>query len=1151
MSENKPFPPVFATNRPGSVDTVASEVNRMLEGLRTQLASPPDVDLATAYLNPQGFALIADEVEQAPRVRILLGAEPEEPLRRRIERGEEISFNDVARAHLDGLRSERDLAGFTVEADADARRLVEWLRSYGEGTEPRVEVRRFTRGFLHGKAVIANHPQLPAVLAGSSNITLAGLTWNRELNLGYPSGQYTELVIDWFDELWAESEAFDLAGLYEQRWMPHEPWVVFLRMLHELYGHGRHEDIDERIGLPVTEFQRDGIVRAIRILDELGGVLVCDEVGLGKTFIAGELIRAISQRERQKVLIVVPAALKNSTWVPFLKRFDLVSARVEVVTFDELRIGTADAVRHLDDYAFVVIDEAHNLRNANTLRAEAVMELLWGEHPKKVMLLTATPVNNSLRDLHTLVAYFVRNDAQFAPIGIPSVADYIARAQKMDPDSLSPEHLFDLMDQVAVRRTRRFIKKEYVNDFITNNRGEHVPIEFPTPVVKRVTYTLDDQAADLADQVIHALEVSDDEELVIRSGVDRDPTRLSLARYAPSLYHLGADVDTLEITNVGLLRSGLLKRLESSTAALVNTLRRLVISHRAFVEALDEGVVLIGDALKEYAGSEAESLDEFLDSLDGRAADQVTPASEFEVEALRADVEGDIELLEELLALAEARHDAGPDAKVDALLKQLEGIAAEAERPDQHGVSSGDRRKVIVFSTYSDTVVDLHERLADAIDEVDDDSPLAQYKGRIAPAIFGSSGQGNQDERARDIARFCPKTAGELDDDGNPREPDDFDIVVTTDVLAEGVNLQQAGHLISFDLPFNPMKLVQRHGRIDRIGSPHRRVHIGVFFPDKNLDTLLHLEEILQRKIAYANAAIGVGTVLPDQIADPSVEVLLHDNRADIMNLFNEEATLLVEGGGSGALSGEEYRRRLARSLADPFLREMVLDLPYGSGSGFRSRRIRQAGYVFCARIGDYETPWFRFVAADQDTWKPVERQNAATGEMSPWIDEDTLTCLVAADPGEESAVEQELSQEAQVGVFEAWALAQEHIYTQWSALSDWANLQPKIEKALRQAIELVSEHGGHLGLEIQGDLVARLNGRWERAVVKAVREIVRDEERTARDRVDALHKFVTDTGLPIPEQVAPLSPVRRDDIRVVCWMAVTPAPREDPELAG
>ena len=129
----------------------------MLSGLRQGLASPPNVDLATAYLNPQGFALIADEVEQAPRVRILLGAEPEEPFRRRIERGEQISFNEVAAAHLAGLKIERDLVGFTVQADADARRLVAWLRSIEGSDTPRVEVRRFTKGFLHGKEIGRAH----------------------------------------------------------------------------------------------------------------------------------------------------------------------------------------------------------------------------------------------------------------------------------------------------------------------------------------------------------------------------------------------------------------------------------------------------------------------------------------------------------------------------------------------------------------------------------------------------------------------------------------------------------------------------------------------------------------------------------------------------------------------------------------------------------------------------------------------------------------------------------------------------------------------------------------------------------------------------------------------------------------------------------
>ena len=182
-----------------------------------------------------------------------------------------------------------------------------------------------------------------------------------------------------------------------------------------------------------------------------------------------------------------------------MRQFDLISARVEVVTYDDVRNGTKRGVTsdELDDYALVVIDEAHNLRNPKTLTAEAVMKLLWGEHPKKVLLLTATPVNNSLRDLQTLISYFVRNDAQFAPIGLPSIIDYIKAAQAQDPDTLSPQHLFDLMDKVAVRRTRRFVKQAYANDRIFNNRGELVPVEFPTPSVHRIEYELDAEAVQL------------------------------------------------------------------------------------------------------------------------------------------------------------------------------------------------------------------------------------------------------------------------------------------------------------------------------------------------------------------------------------------------------------------------------------------------------------------------------------------------------------------------------------------------------------------------------------------------------------------------------------------------------------------------------
>jgi hypothetical protein len=1140
MSDPKPFPPVFATNRPDSGETVADEVNRMLRGLREELATPPDLALATAYLNPQGFGLIAEEVEQAPHVRLLLGADPEEPYRSRIERGTDPSFEQAAAHHLEGLRSERDLLGFTVEADAAARRLVAWLRAREAETTPRVEVRRFTKGFLHGKAYIAEHTKMPAVLAGSSNLTFAGLSRNRELNLGYPTGQYTDLVIGWFDELWNESEPFDLAGEYEARWQAHAPWVVFLRMLHELYGRGPVDEDGERVGLPVTGFQYDGIVRASRIMDELGGVLVCDEVGLGKTYIAGEIIRRVSQRDRQKVLIVVPAALKDSTWVPFLKRHDLVSNRVEVVTFDELRIGTSPAVRYLDDYAFVVIDEAHNLRNAAAQRSEAVRDLLQSANPKKVLLLTATPVNNSLLDLHTLISYFVRNDAQFAPIGIPSVADHIASAQRLDPETLSPEHLFDLMDQVAVRRTRRFIKREYSGETIKDNLGRDVPIVFPQPVVERVTYDLDEPADALVEKVIHALAVRDDEDLVIRTGADRDPTRLSLARYAPSVYAVGEDVDRLEITNVGLLRSSLLKRLESSTAALIRTLERLLESHRAFTTGLDAGYVLIGDALREYATSDVDDIAEFLDGLDGRAADQVSDADEYDRDALRADVAGDMALLEEILTEARARHALGPDAKVEALVAVMEQIAAAAQRPDPDGASEGDRRKVIVFSTYTDTVQDLHQRVVAAIAAAPEDSPLAAYRDRVAPPVFGSRGQADQADRAAAIAGFCPRTAGDLDDTGEPRSPDAFDVLITTDVLAEGVNLQQAGRLVSYDLPFNPMKLVQRHGRIDRIGSPHARVRIGVFFPAEHLEEMLRLEEILQRKIAYANAAVGVEEIIPGQMAVATTDVLHHDAREQIMDLYAEKAVLLVDGGASGALSGEEYRRRLAKALRTGVGPE-VLGLPFGSGSGFASSRVRRAGYVFCARIADHQSPWFRFVAADPVTWRPVPRSAPEDGVTQAWIDDDVLTCLVAADPGDAPDLPQTLPDAAASGVFDAWAIAQDHIHTRWSELADWANLEPQIEKPLRDAVELVAVSGAFLGDEAQSDLAQRLAGRWDRSVVREVRAIVRDETLDERQKVTALLAYVTEIGLPTPERPEPLPPVHRDDVRVVCWMAVFP----------
>ena len=723
MTLSDAFPPVFATNRPESGETVAREVNRLLRGLREELKTPPDLAIATAYLNPDGFALVADEVEAAPVVRLLLGADPH-PARAsgRVPMPVITSIDEA-------LKADRDRVGFTLEEDAAARRLVSWLRHAAATGEPQVEVRRFTKGFLHGKAFIAIHPTSSAVLAGSSNFTYAGLSVNRELNLGYPSGEYTGLVIDWFNEIWDESEVFDLAAFYEARWLPHPPWVVFLRMLHEMYSWDEGE-VDRRLGLELLGFQRDGVGRALRLMDELGGVLVCDEVGLGKTFIAGEIIHQASVRDRQQVLVITPAALKDSTWVPFLRKYNLYSNRVNVVTYDDVRIGTAKELQNIDQYALVVIDEAHNLRNPSTQRAEAVKQILGGQYRKRLLLLTATPVNNSLLDLQSLVAYFVRNDAQFASIGIPSITKYIKQAQAQDPQALSPEHLFDLMDRVAVRRTRGFIKSEYSGEEMVGPDGTRMAIEFPTPRLHRVDYALSAQGEALLDAVVHALE--DDtaggldlyERLRVRC---EDPTRLSMARYMPSLYALDDDVENRQISTAGLLESILLKRLESSAEALKNTLDTMMDSHQTFLDALEGGKILSGKLLSDF-GASSEDLDDFLSEVDEERLAGVEDASDFDVEALAARIEQDIVVLTYLHGLAE--HAAAvDDPKVGRILEILETTARDAERPSKDEISEGDRRKVIVFSTFTDTIVHLRQQVVAAIEEAPADSPLCAYPG--------------------------------------------------------------------------------------------------------------------------------------------------------------------------------------------------------------------------------------------------------------------------------------------------------------------------------------------------------------------------------------------------------------------------------------
>lgn len=1145
MSDELPF---FATNRPSENQSVSEGVNRLFRVLRETLKHSPEISISSAYINPAGFNLLADELEKAPRIRLLLGAEVQQDVVQssvNLERRAGKLIKAASESHKSWLLRERDLTGFSRESLSEAQRMVAWLKSVDPEGKAKVEVRRFTKGFLHGKAYISSSPGFDGVLAGSSNMTYAGLMLNAELNLGYPAGdqQNGKKVVEWFEEYWDQAEPYDLASVYESIWQPHSPWDVFLRMLNELYGAVLDEEVPTAGSFELAAFQQDGVARMKRLLDKNDGVIVADEVGLGKTYLAGEVIRDATDERRQRVLIICPAALKSSMWLPFLSKngFRLT----DVMSYAEVRIKMdpdhpehKSFVNQVRDYAMVVVDEAHNLRNSNAEQSKAIDRvILEGQHSKKVILLTATPVNNSLSDLDTLLRYFIRDDARFANIDIPSIRKYIRRAQDMDPENLNPSHLFELMDQVAVRRTRKFVKEQYPNESIRNPKGELVQIKFPTPRVRRIDYELSEHGEKLVSSVLQALTIDKDENLYSAYSKARaNPDRLMMARYTPSRYLKEPDgVEKIQIQNAGLLRSALLKRLESSPRALSETVKTLMRSHEKFIDAMESGRVLEGEALREWVSSESDDLEAALENLDEDVMAKARPLSDYHDEALLSDAKSDLELLIKLSKIAQSAIKQN-DPKFEALTEQLANLAEEARRPSANGLDETDRRKVVVFSTYSDTVIDIHERLS-ALLNSNPDGPIEDYKGRLAEPVSGSyksvhksgqSGGVDQGGRAHIIESFAPKTASRINDDGEPTGQDLFDILVTTDVLAEGVNLQQAGQIINYDLPWNPMKIVQRHGRVDRLFSDHEEVHMGLFFPAEHLDEMLRLRDTLEWKIAQAEAAVGASNVLPDRQSGP--EVNLHDP-ASVEKEFED---LLDRRGTSVTTSGEEFRRRLYRELAgSDLLEKKVKELPYGAGSGFVNTQARSNGYVFCVKIGDHPDPWFRFVKTDEDWSVTIEN-----GE--PFIRDEQLFNLLMADPKSPNQ-ERQLSEGAYSKAFDAWEIAQSSIYESWSKLTDPNNLQAEPPLSFRDAIEFVRREGGELGAESQSDLLARLRSVPSNRVSRSMRTLL-NEDMGKSERLKRIKELLDMEGVKPSPEPTPLPEVNPSEIRLVAWMAVQKA---------
>ena len=365
------------------------------------------------------------------------------------------------------------------------------------------------------------------------------------------------------------------------------PYLVYLKVLWHLYHAELEEEEKETGRIPVTAFQRHGVWRARKILAKYGGVMVADGVGLGKTFTAGEIIRDYRER-RQRVLLVCPASLRDTTWKRFLNDYQLL---VECLSYEELandaQLGgdKGHLKNPLDDYALVVVDEAHNYRNPDTAQRAAILRRLLAGKRRDLLLLTATPVNNSLWDLYHLLRFFMKQDAWLADRGVLSIRERFEHAMRADPFNLSPDLLYPIIDATTVKRTRRFIKKHYASDMIRGADGRMAPIRFPKPVASSIAYDLDAVLPGFFARLEAILMPEDGHPL------------LRLARYQPERYPAGGGGGGGEDTAlVGLVRSAFLKRFESSAEAFRRTVGRMISEHaweRVFSSAADKSKHLV------------------------------------------------------------------------------------------------------------------------------------------------------------------------------------------------------------------------------------------------------------------------------------------------------------------------------------------------------------------------------------------------------------------------------------------------------------------------------------------------------------------------------------------------------------------------------
>ncbi|MDQ5823404.1 MAG: SNF2-related protein [Chloroflexota bacterium] len=702
-----------------------------------------------------------------------------------------------------------------------------------------------------------------------------------------------------------------------RQWTPHE---VFIKVLYEYFRERlTPEDASGGSTLDLATFQQEGLREAIRLLERHSGVLVADAVGLGKTFIGLGLLEhyLISQRRKGNVprgLVICPAQLRDTVWGPRLQEYQIAAT---VLSMEE--VGRGDFPwRTYRNFDFVLVDESHNFRNPGTSRYRSLFKLLsTGKRTKRLALLTATPINNTIWDLYNQLMLITRGQEDFyRDYGVPNLRGFFARADKGSTD------LFDLLEECMVRRSRRDIKRR-------QEAGERVVIAgrdivFPERKLGAITYDLDGTYAGF-----------------YRS-IAEDIDRLTLVSYNIEQFRKGnREQATIDRNNaiIGLLKTMFLKRLESSVAAFETSVRWQSEFQQRFYETLVNHNRLLDSAryrqmsglLGEQHGADGDASAESFSAEQVLAELPLAKAQEYDLAALKSRLEDDLNILNGLMSkLDRIRQGTESGVLYD---DKLEQVKVALSTPPLVG------KKVLIFSYYERTAQYLYNSLlADK-----------HWHGKVGkPKLALLTGHTSPSQRKVLIERFAPVAnlglGGVAQQRVGGEKEEELDILVSTDVLSEGQNLQDAGVLLNYDLHWNPVRMIQRAGRIDRVGSPHPELLIYNCFPEDELEQLLGLVGRLQSRIAAIGRSIGNdASILGEVVAEKSLEELRRLRAADRVVL--EE----IEAEEEEWLSGDEMRLPLVAYLQE-LGESAVAEIPMGIHSGRGGQEVQGVFFAFKAR---------------------------------------------------------------------------------------------------------------------------------------------------------------------------------------------------------